>query len=290
MDIELNQALEQVSGPRGTEKPLAVYPVAAFEKRYIDHLARDLEGGINLAKWVPSLGKHLRPLMPGEMVAIMGDTGVGKTAVAQSISLSVSPRPVLFFEMEVAEEIMFERTVQIACGIAGDAVERLYREDEKPDWKKKPIDHIYICPLPRMSGDEMEETIRRSAQVIGEPPHMVVVDYLGLMRGFGKTQHEKVSGLAEQLKVIARSTGVVMIVLTQVARPEGSDNAYVPSLHDAKYSGSIECSSGVVIGIWRTDRQTLMLKVLKSTRSGSGDAIACNFDGATLRITERINV
>jgi len=60
-------------------------------------------------------------------------------------------------------------------------------------------------------------------------------------------------------------------------------------LHDAKESGSIENSSGVVIGMWREAKQpsVLKLKVLKNTKGKISGVIECQFLNGSMRIVER---
>ena len=72
-----------------------------------------------------------------------------------------------------------------------------------------------------------------------------------------------------------------------MARPEKSKASLEPKLHDAKDSGSIENSAGLVLGAWRPDHGTMLIKVLKNTKGKSGIVIECNFDGSTMQLTER---
>ena len=45
--------------------------------------------------------------------------------------------------------------------------------------------------------------------------------------------------------------------------------------------------AGLVLGAWRPDHDTMMIKVLKNTKGRSGVVVECNFDGDTIQLTER---
>jgi replicative DNA helicase len=117
----------------------------------------------------------------------------------------------------------------------------------------------------------------------------VIVDYFQLLRGKGKTRYECFSNEAEAAKVAAKRTNTVWILVSQIGRPE-SDGIHEPQLHDGKETGSIENSSGLVLGAWRDehDARTMYLRVLKNTKGRAGTKITCLYDGATLRIDEMV--
>ena len=124
---------------------------------------------------------------------------------------------------------------------------------------------------------------------MGFKPVLVLVDYIQLVKGFGKSRYEKISEVAEQLKIVAKNTGTVIIMASQVGRDKESPEIF---LHDAKDSGSIENSSGVVIGIWRDpkDQQILNVKVLKNTKGRPSMEIPCLILGDSMKIVEAAKI
>ena len=68
---------------------------------------------------------------------------------------------------------------------------------------------------------------------------------------------------------------------SQIARP-ADDEKYEIGLHSGKDSGSLENSSGLVIGAWRDskDREKMFLQVLKDTKGTSWpNPIVCEYKG-----------
>lgn len=265
---------------------LPIYTLAEIETRYQQQVHRLSETQLDLGKWLPGLRKHARGLVPGELVTIIADTGVGKSAIAQNIALAAQPLKTIFFELELPDTLLFERFVAIKSGLTCQNVERGYIDgDAVGEETLNKFGHLFICSESKMSAERLEMLINKSELKIGQRPQLVLVDYIGLMEGTGD-RYQRISNIAESLKVIAKSTQTIIVITSQIRRRD-SDAAEI-FLHDAKDSGSIENSSGLVLGAWRDDKnsQKLKIKVLKNTKGCSGGIIDCNFNGETMRITE----
>lgn len=265
-----------------------VYSMAEMEVGYAEHVKNLESSSLMLGGWIPSL-RFLRPLAPGALVMIVGDTGIGKTALLSSIAMSCRPLPTVMFQIELPAEDVFERFLAAATKSSCEAIEKSYR-DGFPAGEKVLKHHfpaISMCCESRLSVDRIEEIIIKSELKTGQKPRLVLIDYVQLVSAAGKTSYEKASSVAEDLKRMAKATKTIVVIASQIARPEG-DTPEI-GLHDAKNSGSLENSAGLVIGAWRDPEDTtaLHIKVLKSTKGGAGQHIVCNFDGASMTINER---
>lgn len=285
--------LESSAHPHIKGIGLPIYTVGEMEGEYKRFVAAMEKNSFSLGKWIPSLGK-VRPLVPGELVFIIGDTGTGKTGILQNIAKAALPIPTLMFELELPREMMFERFAAQATGFTCEKIEENYRlcvgqENTLSDVLDSKLKNLFICTESRLTVEKIEQFIYRSELKIGERPKVILVDYIQLIGGNAANRREKISDIAESLKVLAKSTRTIIIVTSQVARPPKSDEAYEPTLHSGKESGSIESSCGVLIAAWRDleDGTLLHVKVLKSTKGGAGAYAACNFDGQRMIITER---
>jgi len=228
--------------------------------------------------------------LSGDGLFLLGDfTVTHNTAIQQCLARSAAPLPTLFFELELPQELMFERFVQMETAWTSEHVEAHYTTQTGGLWRTfEHLNHILVCAESGLSTAQIESFIGRSELKTGTKPAVVIIDYIGLIRGeASRSRYEKLSATAEELKVIAKRTRTIVVLGTQVARPEKSKDSLEPRLHDAKDSGSIENSAGLVLGAWRPDHQTLMIKVLKNTKGRSGIVVECNFDGETMQLTER---
>lgn len=269
-------------------KPLPWLNIQDLEQRYTEMVRKIDEVTFDLGNFLPSLGRCVRKLIPGQLVVVLASTGVGKTAILQSMARATVPLPTLFFEMELPAEDMFERFVQMEVGCFASDIEDEYRSLPKPIYQHyKGLSHILVCPESGLSVGEMESLIDRSELKIGRRPAVVFVDYIGLIQGpKARSRYESISESAEQLKVIAKRTHTIIIMASQVHRPSEKKKGIEVNLNDGKDSGSIENSAGLVLGAWRPASDALVIKVLKNTRGRTGTEIQCDFNGAKMKITE----
>lgn len=275
---------------KGVKLPL--YSMADLEPKY-KSLVRSSATCQLRFEWLPTFDKAIRPLIPGEMALFIADTKVGKTALLQTIALRAGNLKTLFFQMELPEELMYERFLAMRTRMRSRDVETAYRatdDEHGTEALNKMFPNLLICPEPRLTPERLESIITASELKIGEKPKLVIIDYVQLMHGTGGSRYEKASHVGESLKEIAKATKTIIVLCSQVSRPDkNSDKTYEPSLHSAKDSGSFENSSGLVIGVWRDaqDMLAMHMKVLAATKGGTGTKLVCNFDGEKMLITER---
>lgn len=269
---------------------LPIYTMSELEAGYQRMVNSMPENSFDLGRWLPTLGVNVRPLICGELAFIIGDTGAGKTGLLSEIARAALPLPTLFFELELPPELLFERTVSAQTNIPCRDVELAYKSGDTLgvalDTKFK---NLFICTESKITLHDLENYIVKSELKIGQRPKLVLIDYIQLMQSTGPNRREKVSDIAEGLKVLAKTTRTIIICASQVHRPDGDEEIH---LHSAKESGSIENSCGLLLGAWRDEKDSTLLhiRVLKSTKGGGGTLVECNFDGAKMRITERSKI
>jgi len=260
---------------------LAIYSASEIMEQYQSQVKLMRTRGLNLRNWLPSI--ESRPLVPGDLVTILADTGVGKSAALQNIAVCTPDLPTLFFEIELPGAQMGERFSAMTLRRDAWDVEKAVERGEKIDtsgWE-----HVYICPKSKMSVEDISHYIERAELKMGERPAVVMIDYIGLVKSSG-SRYERLSNVAEGLKDLAKSANVVLLVASQVHRKEGGDNKV--HLHDAKDSGSIENSSQLVLGMWKESPEELYVRVLKDTKGRGGSPIKCMYRGSQLFIREQV--
>jgi hypothetical protein len=268
---------------------LPIYDLVEIEERYSKYAQNIETDGFHLGSWLPSFASSTRPIVPGELVMILGATGVGKTAILSNIANAARNLRILFFELELPEELLFERLVSMRSGFPCDKIEESYKSGQKngPDVLGKMFKSLHICTESRLSVSDIEERINRAELKIGDRPQVVLIDYVGLIKGEGSSRYDRTSQIAEDLKVMAKATRTIVICASQISR-KGSDDEPEVFLTDAKDSGSIENSSGLVLGAWRDveEPETMHIKILKNTKGRSGFTVPCHYNGSTMRITQ----
>lgn len=239
-----------------------------LEKLYQEFVKKSDAACFKLDDWIPSLSKYARPVVPGELVFIMSGTGVGKTMALQEIARRTKLQTLLF-EMELPDVLTFERFVQGKHTKNGREVEATYKGGGTLDVSG--MAHIRVCGSSSITFDGIVSEIE-AAEI---RPQLVLVDYLGLMKGEGKSRYEKVSNCAESLKRLAKETNTIVIAATQRHRPggDGDTTTTQPELHDANGSGDIEMASDLMLGLWRdpdSPAEKGYVIILKNRKGNSG--------------------
>ena len=220
---------------RGVRLP--IYTMSELEPGYQRMVNSMSENSFNLGRWLPTLGVNVRPLICGELMFILGDTGAGKTGLLSEIARAALPLPTLFFEMELPPELLFERTVSAQTNIPCRDVETAYKSGDSLgaalDTKFK---NLFICTESKITLADLENYIIKSELKIGTRPKLVLIDYIQLMQAQGVNRREKVSDIAEGLKVLAKTTRTIIVCASQIHRPDGDEEIH---LHSAKESGCL---------------------------------------------------
>lgn len=277
---------------RGLEIP--VKSLWEIEPSYSDYAKTAQKTNLNIGSWLPSLKKVVRPLVPGEILTFVADTGVGKTAILCNLAIHATELTILFFELELPEQLLYERVLSAKTRMPCAEIERGYAGGEMLGSEGlRTLSHIFVCTKPRLTIQKVEEIIIASELKIGRKPNVVMIDYMQLVHGKGE-RYERLSDAAEGLKTVANQTQVVLVIGSQIQRPpKDKTGKYNPvvGLHSAKDTGAIENSSGLVIGAWRDsdDGSIINLRVLKNTKGASGATCKCKLYGETMRIVELEN-
>lgn len=271
----------------GTEVPLQ--SMEELERDYREFVRKSDKRALHLSTWLPRLGK-LRPVVPGELVFILANTGAGKTAALQNIAASVPHLPTLLFELELPGTLTFERFAAMASETDSREVWKTYKAEGEAtvNWRNSGrLNHVHVCSKSGINVSDIERIVHQAHAKIGAAPALVLVDYIGLLQAEGRSKYERTSNVAEELKVMAKRTNTVVVCASQVSRDKDDPHAEV-TIFSGKDSGSIENSSGLLFGLWRDAKLAgrTYLRVLKSTKGGAGLLTHIDFDGPTLRMTQ----
>mgnify|MGYP001443579390 CR=1 FL=1 len=285
LDITAEIAMLRLIKP-GDDLPLKT--LAEIEPYYRQFAKESEKYTIHFGKTMPTLNRAIRGMYPGELVTFVAEPGVGKTAFLQSMARWSAPLPTLMFELELREEHLFERFMSMEAQMTGADVEHAYRIGTPVHWERERLKNLLICNESGIDPSGIEELINKSELKLGCRPVLVLVDYVGLVAAKAASRYERMSQVSEELKRIAVRTNTVVVIASQMGRPE--DEGKPPTLYSPKDSGSIENSSQLMLGGWRDpeDKKIFWIRVLKGTRGGSGTDVKCTISLKTLEIYELI--
>lgn len=225
---------------------------------------------LNMAAIYDGLPVHY--LFPGEFALLIGDTGVNKTAWAQNLCVKATHLNILFLSLEVNENLMFRRLLQIAHGLSREQIWEHYRADG--DSLRAPLSHIRVMTtLPTI--DEIEKT------VLLLNPQFVVIDTADCVRVPGAT--DRLDELGRRIGELAKRRDTIIMMIHHISKQAAVDyetgNSRPLHKHSAKGASALEQQADKVYGIEGSSEGHLRtIRVLKSR------------DEAFFRLQLRLNV
>ncbi|MFP7465691.1 DnaB helicase C-terminal domain-containing protein, partial [Bacillus safensis] len=114
---------------------------------------------------------------------------------------------------------------------------------------------IYIHDHPTQTVADIRSKIRKTKKDHPDQDHLVIIDYLQLITPIGKyeSKNHEVGEITRELKNMARSFNVPIILLSQLSRGVESRNDKRPMMSDLRDSGSIEQDADIVTFLYRDD-------------------------------------
>jgi len=203
---EVRDALRWGDGAR----PIAEYPVLESIERHVARREFDHK--------VPHFDiRHLDQVSGGlpcpGYVVVMGDSGMGKTALALQIAHHWSlthGEPSLYFSLEMdAEAQLIPRLAHLECGRGASTEEELLEAGT----------HIICSPLViDCSSRTLEQIVAESRRLARDPaPRLIVLDYAGLVQTATRCdERERLQRISLECKALAKQVRSSVISISQV--------------------------------------------------------------------------
>jgi len=198
---------------------------------------------------------------PSDFVVVAARPGMGKTSLCLNIAQYVGTKknvPVAIFSLEMSKDQIAQRMLCSEARIDAAKVRKGFiAEREWPELARAAgrlaEANIFIDDTPSISVLELRAKSRRlkAEKDLG----LVIVDYLQLMRGYGRPENrqQEISEISRSLKAMARELNVPVIAVSQLSRAVEQRTPKRPQLSDLRESGAIEQDADLVLLIYRED-------------------------------------
>lgn len=222
----------------------------------------------------------------GDFIVIGGYPSAGKTAL--SVQLAWHQAKVLrvgYFSLETKPEKLIDRTVTMVTGIDFGKIKR--HQMGLDDWQ------LVSKSVPKMTKRKLKviqagglSVADIQALALAGRYDVIYIDYLQLIRAEDarRSDFEKVSQISRDLHTMAQTTGITVVALSQLSRPEKSKEAEkAPGLHSLRQSGQIEQDADAVMLLYKEKPNDPVsrrcLKVAKNKEGEAGGILLLDFDG-----------
>lgn len=281
----LDKANRAISGRPGIQ-------IMTMAQGLEDFYQRQQEKAETLSWGIGPLDNTLRS-EPGDFIVIGGYPSAGKTAFSVQLAWAqAKDRRIGYFSLETKPEKLIDRTVAMVTGVDfGRIKSHTLTED---DWT------ACACHVMEMKERSLEliksgglSAADIQALSLAGRYDVIYVDYLQLIHAenLRRTDFEQVTQISKALHTMAQTTGITVVALSQLTRPERSgQNEKAPGLHSLRQSGQIEQDADGVLLLYK-ERPDLpdsrrCLKVAKNKEGASGGILNLDFDGATQSFTQ----
>lgn len=274
--VEAEQALYKLAEQGQAESGFQSFLKAVTDAVNVANAAYQREGGLaGVSTGLIDMDKKLGGLHRSDLLILAGRPSMGKTSLATNIAFNVAKAykrgqlhdgtegavdggVVGFYSLEMSAEQLAARILSEAAEVPseqirrGDMTEVEFRRfvDAAKALEACPL---YIDDTPALPISQLAARARRLKRTYGLD--VLIVDYLQLVRGTGKSENRvnEISEITMGLKAIAKELDIPVIALSQLSRQVENREDKRPQLSDLRESGSIEQDADVVMFVFREE-------------------------------------
>ena len=187
---------------------------------------------------------------PGDLIMVIGGTGVNKTTLKQQIILAQNFQtgkieidkqiPTLNIELELTTPKFMRRITQQICGVTKQEATRNF--DLYKDRVKEAMSNIVFTR-------EIRNISNLRQKIIDTGAKLIAIDYLQCFKDYNKPINEAqlMMALPHELRDLANEMQVIIMVLSQVTKEAKKEKSV--SMDSGKGSGDIADSASIIITI-----------------------------------------
>ena len=261
--IESGEDFETVAGSiaqvveDGSPKPKTAAIEGETSARVVARILEGRRGAQSLPTGIEELDELGRIVVVGKVTLIIGDTGMGKSALLDQICVSLArdAQPGCVFGLEMEREEYTERRIANLARVPYDLVQDGRLTDEQ---KTQVLGaHEVLDPLPLTTDDgmpTMRQILNRTRQGVRvQRWKWIAIDHAHIVPATdpGMREAETIAEVARYAMIIAKTCSVAVLIAVQMnadikKRPEKR-----PFVSDVKYGGPLSQAASTIVGVYR---------------------------------------
>lgn len=283
-----------------TRKTESIVDLSEALSAHVDLMTQRTEGvQKTIATGLTDLDRKLNGgFCGGDLVILAARPAMGKTMCSLTMALNVARTGnVMFFSLEMSRNQLLDRAI---ANIGGVPLPWLRNpQDDGPEWAAytSAIDQIrkFNLVIDDRAGRKIHEIEAIAKQQHRKKPlSMVVVDYLGLVRGSAsQNRNAELGEYTKTLKGLAKAIDCPVLLLSQLNRGVEQRSNRRPLLSDLRDSGEIEADADIVMFLYRDeyynpdsmDKGIVEIDIAKY-RQGETGHVGCAFQGQYQRFAD----
>lgn len=209
------------------------------------------------------LDKKTSGLQPGDLIIVAGRPSMGKTAFSINIAEHVAIEaklPVAVFSMEMGGSQLVMRMLGSVGRLDQHVLKTGRLEDEHWGRLNEAVVKLSDAPMfidetAGLTALELRARARRLARQFGGKLGLIVIDYLQLMSGSGRSDNRagELGEISRSLKALAKELQVPVVALSQLSRSVEQRTDKRPMMSDLRESGAIEQDADLIMFMYRDE-------------------------------------
>ena len=209
------------------------------------------------------LDKKTSGLQPGDLIIVAGRPSMGKTAFSINIAEHVAIEaklPVAVFSMEMGGSQLVMRMLGSVGRLDQHVLKTGRLEDEHWGRLNEAVVKLSDAPMfidetAGLTALELRARARRLARQFGGKLGLIVIDYLQLMSGPGRSDNRagELGEISRSLKALAKELQVPVVALSQLSRSVEQRTDKRPMMSDLRESGAIEQDADLIMFMYRDE-------------------------------------
>ncbi|WP_195276933.1 replicative DNA helicase [Anaerotruncus rubiinfantis] len=220
----------------------------------------------------------------GDYLVIGGRPSAGKTAFSLQMVLNMAKRyNVCYFSLETSTRKIYERLLSCFTDTPFDEINRGRVQNKGKLLNERERFSALRLHVIDAAGWTVQQVKAKAVQLQAD---VVMIDYIGLLKGPGKSLYERVTGVSQDLHIMAQQGKIAVVALSQLNRG-GKDEPDMTSLRE---SGQIEQDADAILLLntvgdekGRAGERDLIIAKNKTGRTGKMRLV---FNGNFQRFTE----
>lgn len=220
---------------------------ASLERRYREY-SREMNSAETRARVINLRDYYDMPtdykFFPGELVTLIGDTKLGKSAWYQNLAVAMAPHRVIYLSLEVHEELMYRRLVQISQGIPKHQIDGHYASEDEAGLTDG-MQHIMMST----DAPKLADIVK---MITDYRPLGIFIDTLDMVDAGTPDPLQQIEICAKTLKAIANKFKVIIFLVHHIAKNNAQDSEGRPlpmTIHSGKYATTLQQKSDKVIAL-----------------------------------------
>lgn len=191
---------------------------------------------------------------PGDFIILGGYPSAGKTMLAAQFAYEMAQtqrKRVGIFSLETSDKKLYDRMISYAAEIDFSSIKSGRLSDSDLDAVVALGARSDRIPLEVIEASGMTPMDIRAVS-LSRRYDVVFIDYLQLLSASGRDRYEKITNISLALKQLGRDTGITVVALSQLSRPEKGRRS-APTLASLRESGQIEQDADIVMLLYLED-------------------------------------